>query len=71
MTPILQDIVNKIRKEAEGGDIVSMTTRLQQELNNRGMRYAFTDEELREALTELGVSGDEQDNWFEEMASWL
>jgi len=71
MNQILQEITEEIQREASLGDIVSMTTRLQQKLNDRGMRYAFTEDELRVALEHLGAPENEIDGWFEEMASWL
>ena len=71
MNQILSEIIEEIQREASLGDVVSMTTRMQQKLNDRGMRYAFTEDELRVALDQLGVPGNEIDGWFEEMASWL
>lgn len=71
MNKRLEAIVQTVEAFAKGGDPLSITTRLQEILNAENLRYAFTEDELREALGRLDVDPDEQDAWFEEMASWL
>jgi hypothetical protein len=67
----LKKVVETVEVFAREGDPLAMTTRLQEVLNVEGLRHTFTEDELREALDRLGVDPDDQDSWFEEMASWL
>lgn len=71
MNKLLEEVVVQVEEYQKAGDPLAATTRLQEVLNERDLRYTFTEEELREALDRLGVDPDDQDSWFEEMASWL
>lgn len=72
MHPNLKRIVDGIREfqsNPDSNDFVDGSLLLQFELIKRGELYS--EDDLFEALSTLGVDEQEQASWFERYASWV
>ena len=67
----LQSVVDTVLKRPSQNPPIDAGTALQEELNTRDLRDAFTESEIIEAARAVGVPDDGIVEFLEELASWL